>query len=156
MIEKLKNKYLFIDIDGTLAEYRYDDKLYADKDPKIGSQNLNELLFGDLFYQARQLKIMQKLIEQLDPNKIYILGTILTNNEMFQKYKWIEKYYPTIKKENIIFISNTMLKPKVILEYQKHYSIPLENICFIDDRVDVLTEAELNKIKSYHISSFID
>ena len=50
MIEKLKNKYLFIDIDGTLAEYRYDDKLYADKDPKIGSQNLNELLFGDLFY----------------------------------------------------------------------------------------------------------
>mgnify|MGYP002561613695 FL=1 len=105
MIEKLKNKYLFIDIDGTLAEYRYDDKLYADKDPKIGSQNLNELLFGDLFYQARPLKIMQKLIEQLDPNKIYILGTILTNNEMFQKYKWIEKYYPTIKKENIIFKS---------------------------------------------------
>ena len=99
---------------------------------------------------------MQKLIEQLDPNKIYILGTILTNNEMFQKYKWIEKYYPTIKKENIIFISNTMLKPKVILEYQKHCNIPLENICFIDDRVDVLTEAELNKIKSYHISSFID
>ena len=49
-----------------------------------------------------------------------------------------------------------MLKPKVILEYQKHCNITLENICFIDDRADVLTEAELNKIKSYHISSFID
>ena len=29
MFEKLKEKYVFFDIDGTLSEYRYDDILYG-------------------------------------------------------------------------------------------------------------------------------
>ena len=28
MMEKLKDKYVFFDVDGTLLEYRYNDKLY--------------------------------------------------------------------------------------------------------------------------------
>lgn len=28
MIENLKEKYVFFDVDGTLSEYRYKDRLY--------------------------------------------------------------------------------------------------------------------------------
>ena len=156
MIDKLKNKYIFFDIDGTQSEYRNRDCIYNGKCPELRCQTLNDLLFSDLFLTARPLKTMQKIIEQLDSNKIFILGTVLCNNEAKQKYIWLEKYYPSIKKENIIFISSTMLKPDVILEYSKRYNLKLNNIAYVDDILDALRKAEELGITSYHPSSFIE
>lgn len=45
MLNKLQDKYVFFDIDGTLSEYRYKDKLYSDKCPELGCQSLEDLLF---------------------------------------------------------------------------------------------------------------
>lgn len=53
MINKLKNKYVFFDIDGTLSEYRYNDKLYSGGCKEFGCQTLEDLLFNDLFYKTR-------------------------------------------------------------------------------------------------------
>ena len=99
---------------------------------------------------------MQKIISQLDSNKIFILGTVVTNNEVNQKYIWLEKNFPEFKKENIIFISSTMLKPEVILEFTKKYNINLKDVAFIDDRMDVIRKAEELGITSYHPSSFTE
>lgn len=154
MIEKLKNKYVFFDVDGTLSEYRYNDKIYDGGRPELGCQSLEDLLFNDLFYRASPLKTMQKIIQQLDNNKVLILGTIVTNNEIEQKNKWLSDNYSTIKKENIYFINSTMLKPEVILEYCKHYHIDINDVAFVDDRLDVLRKAEELGITSYHPSSF--
>lgn len=156
MLERLKDKYVFFDVDGTLSEYRFNDKLYAGLKPELGCQTLNEFLFGDLFLKARPLKSMQKIISKLDKDKVFILGTIVTNNEINQKYIWIKENYPNVKKENIIFISSTMLKPDVIMEYSKTYKINLEDIVFVDDRLDVLRKAEEMGITAYHPSSFTD
>ena len=103
MIEKLKEKYVFFDIDGTLSEYRYNDRLYGGECPELGCQSLEDLLFNDLYYRARPLKTMQKIIEKLDSDKIFILGAVTTNTEIEQKYKWLAKYYPNIKKRKYIF-----------------------------------------------------
>lgn len=156
MLEKLEGKYVFFDVDGTLSEYRFNDKLYAGLKPELGCQTLNEFLFGDLFLKARPLKSMQKIISKLDKDKVFILGTIVTNNEINQKYIWLKENYPNVKKENIIFISSTMLKPDVIMEYSKTYKINLEDIVFVDDRLDVLRRAEEMGITAYHPSSFTD
>ena len=156
MLERLKDKYVFFDVDGTLSEYRFNDKLYAGLKPELGCQTLNEFLFGDLFLKARPLKSMQKIISKLDKDKVFILGTIVTNNEINQKYIWLKENYPNVKKENIIFISSTMLKPDVIMEYSKTYKINLEDIVFVDDRLDVLRKAEEMGITAYHPSSFTD
>lgn len=156
MLNKLKNKYVFFDVDGTLSEYRYNDKLYAGGCQEFGCQTLEDLLFNNLFYQARPLKNMQKIIEKLDSNKIFILGTIVTNNEIEQKYLWLKENYPNIKKENIIFINSTMLKPEVIIQYCKHFNISTNEVAFVDDRIDVLRKAEELGIKVYHPSSFVE
>ena len=68
---------------------------------------------------------------------MFILGAAATNNEINQKYKWLEKNYPNIKKEHIIFICSTMLKPEVILAYSKKLNIDLNDIVFVDDRTNV-------------------
>ncbi|MEE0699471.1 MAG: HAD family hydrolase [Bacilli bacterium] len=156
MIEKLKDKYVFFDVDGTLSEYRYKDILYGGRCPELGCQSLEDLLFGNLFYRARPLKTMQNIIKNLDSDKIFILGAVTTNNEIEQKYQWLEENYPSIKKENIFFICSTMLKPEVITEYSKHFNIPLNKMVFVDDRLDVLRKAEESGITAYHPSSFTE
>ena len=62
MIEKLKGKYVFFDVDGTLSEYRYNDKLYGGNCSELGSQSLEDILFNNLYYTARPFKTMQKVI----------------------------------------------------------------------------------------------
>lgn len=156
MIDKLKNKYVFFDVDGTLSEYRYNDKLYAGGCPEFGCQSLEDLLFNQLFYEARPLKTMQKVVEALDSTKVFILGTIVTNNEIEQKYVWLKENYPNIKRENIFFISSTMLKPEVIMQWCKHCGINLNEVAFVDDRIDVLRKAEEMGIEAYHPSSFME
>lgn len=156
MLEKLKDKYVFFDIDGTLSEYRYDDQLYGGRCSELGCQSLENLLFSDLFYKARPLKNMQTIIQNLDSNRIFILGALTTNNEMEQKYLWLKENYPNIKKDNVFFICSTMLKPEVIMEVCKHYNLPLELAVFVDDRIDVLRKAEEMGITAYHPSSFVE
>lgn len=156
MLNKLKDKYVFFDLDGTLSEYRYNDKLYGGMSPELGCQSLSDLLFSNLFSKARPLKTMQKIVENLDSNKIFILGTIVTNHEAEQKYEWLDKNYPNIKKDNIIFISSTMMKPNVILEYIKKLNINIKDVVFVDDRLDVLRKSEELGITAYHPSSFME
>lgn len=156
MIEKLKEKYVFFDVDGTLSEYRYDDKLYGGGCSLLGCQSLEDLLFNNLFYKARPLKTMQNIIENLDSDKIFILGAVTTNTEIDQKYLWLNKYFPNIKRENIFFICSTMLKPEVIFEYCKHYNLDIKDVVFVDDRIDVLRKAEEMGIAAYHPSSFTE
>ena len=156
MLKKLKEKYVFFDVDGTLSEYRFNDKLYSGGCPELGCQTLEDLLFSNLFANARPLKNMQSIISQLNSDKIFVLGTIVTNNEINQKYKWLEENYPNIKKENIIFISSTMMKPNVIIEYAKKLDINLQDTVFVDDRLDVLRKAEDLGITAYHPSSFVE
>lgn len=156
MLDKLKDKYVFFDVDGTLSEYRYNDKLYSGGRPELGCQTLEDLLFSNLFSKARPLKTMQKIVSNLDSNRVFVLGTIVTNNEIEQKYTWLKENYPNIKRENICFISSTMLKPDVILEYCKYLNIIKEEVVFVDDRLDVLRKAEELGITAYHPSSFME
>ena len=156
MLEKLKDKYVFFDVDGTLSEYRYNDKLYSGACPELGCQTLEDLLFSNLFSKARPLKTMQKIVSNLESNRVFILGTIVTNNEIEQKYIWLKENYPNIKHENICFISSTMLKPEVILEYCRYLNINKEDVVFVDDRLDVLRKAEELGIIAYHPSSFME
>lgn len=156
MVEKLKDKYIFFDIDGTLSEYRYNDRLYGGGCPELGCQSLEDLLFNDLFYKARPLKTMQRVIKNLDSNKILILGAVTTNTEIDQKYKWLSEHYPNVKRENVFFICSTLLKPEVIIEYCKHYNLDISDVVFVDDRIDVLRKAEEMGITAYHPSSFTE
>ena len=48
---------------------------------------------------------MQNIINDLDADKVFILGAVTTNNEVDQKYIWLKENYPSIKRENIYFIN---------------------------------------------------
>ena len=100
--------------------------------------------------------MIEKLKENLDSNKIFVLGEVTTNAEIDQKYKWLSKHYPNIKRENLFFICSTLLKPKVIIGCCKYYNIDIKQTAFVDDRIDILRKAETLRIDSYHHSSFTE
>ena len=154
MIEKLKDKYVFFDVDGTLAEYRYNDRVNGGND--WGGQTWEDLFFGNVFVSNRPLKTMVKLIEQLDPDRVFVLGAITTNHEIDEKYEWFEKYYPTIKRENVIFVAHPSIKVIALEEYSKKLNIPKEDIVFIDDKLDTLRQTEEAGFTSYHTTSFME
>ena len=127
------------------------------------------VLIGVITIAGFTLKInsANKGIKIEDPGTLYIggitdliispeEGSSITEEEIEQKYKWLAKYYPNIKKENIFFICSTLLKPEVIIEYCKHYNIDIKQTAFVDDRIDVLRKAETLGIDSYHPSSFTE
>lgn len=72
-VRKIKRKVYFFDVDGTLSEYRFKDKLYGGGCPEFGCQSLEDLLFSDLFYRARPLKTMQNIVSKLESEKIYVI-----------------------------------------------------------------------------------
>lgn len=72
MLDKLKNKYVFFDIDGTLSEYKEEDKSYDGKCLELECQSFKNLLFSDLFYRARPSKYIQNIIINLELYKVLV------------------------------------------------------------------------------------
>lgn len=154
MEEILKNKYVFFDLDGTLSEYRFNNHVSGRNE--WGGQTWEELFFGDVFVNNRPLKTMIEFIRKLDCNKVYVLGAITTNHEINEKYEWLQKYYPFIKKENIIFVADSSLKLVALNQYAKKLNIEKKEIVFVDDKHSTIRETEEEGFTSYHITSFIE
>ena len=154
MLSKLKGKYVFLDLDGTLSEYRFNDHISGNNG--FAGQTWEELFFGDVFVSNRPLKTMMKLVESLDSEKVFILGAITTSHEMDEKYEWLKKYYPTIKRENIIFVSNSSYKLVALELYAKRLNVKKKDIVFIDDKHTTLREVEEAGFIAYHTTSFME
>ncbi|MCL2085748.1 hypothetical protein FWH09_02335 [Candidatus Saccharibacteria bacterium] len=154
LVEKIKGRIVFLDLDGTLSEYRYNNHI-SGGDGRRG-QTFEELFFGDVFINSRPLETMVDVVRELDPSRIYVLGAITTNHEIDEKYKWLEKYYPSIKRENVIFIAGSDLKLVAIQQYMNRLGVSKEDIVFIDDKHSTLREVEDAGFTSYHMTSFVD
>lgn len=158
-INIFKDKYLFVDFDGTLCEYRYNNHVSGnsiDKEGRrLGGQSLNELLFDNCFERARPLKTMIDFLMNFNPDRIYILGAIVTFNEIKQKLIWLKSNCPFIREENIIFVADLDLKVDTLKEYSKHLNIPYNKIVLIDDSHSHIRKAEEAGFIAYHTTSFM-
>ena len=67
MFEKLKDKYIFVDIDGTLAEYRFNNHVSA-KDGTTNGQTLEEIK-NHIFLKSRPLKSIINILSMVSKRK---------------------------------------------------------------------------------------
>lgn len=62
MIKALKNKYIYVDIDGTIAEYRFNNHVNA-KDGTTNGQTMKEIK-NHIFLYSRPLKIVIQTLKR--------------------------------------------------------------------------------------------
>lgn len=151
-IKDLNDKYIFGDIDGTLAPYRFNDHV-ADPDGTDNGMSLQEIEEG-VFLNRKPSKHMQNVLKLCNAREHIIISHCRIEKEMQDKHLWIDKYYPMIKERLLLYEDKS--KADTILQYCKKHSIDLQNVIYVDDTISFLRQAERKGIKSYHISSFLD
>ncbi len=151
-IKDLENKYVFWDIDGTLAPYRFNDHV-ADPDGTDNGMSLKEI--GDGIFLTREpSEHMQNVLNTCNAKENIVMGHCQVKKEMEDKQPWLDKYYPMIKERLLVYEDKS--KADTILQYCKMRNISLNDVVYVDDVISFLREAERKGIKSYHISSFLD
>ena len=135
MIKTLKNKYIYVDIDGTLAEYRFNNHVSA-KDGTANGQTMEEI--GNHVFVPEEY--WDNFLEYFDHNNS--LEYKLASNDTY-----IETKYGAIMKG-----SKTRIWDWII----SHNLHKLEETVFIDDVLSYLKQAEEKGVTAYHISSFIE
>lgn len=149
--EDLENKYVFWDIDGTLAAYRFNDHV-SDPDGTDNGMSLKEIKQG-VFLNRKPSILMQNVIKNSNIKENIIIGQCKNQKEMNDKMLWLDRYYPMIKERILIY---DISKADHIINYCKSNNINLKDVVYVDDVLPFLREAERKNIKSYHISSFLD
>ena len=150
--KETQNKYIFWDLDGTLAPYRFNNHI---SDPNGTKNGISEQEIEDgIFLKRKPSRHMQQVLKTCMSKRNIIVGHYLNVKEINDKEKWLNKYYPNIN--DIIWVPMNNSKTEHILSYCNKKDISLDNIIFVDDVIKFLREAEHNKIESWHISSFLD
>lgn len=150
--QELENKYVFWDIDGTLATYRFNGHV-ADPNGTDNGMSLEEIEQG-IFLQRKPSLLMQKVLSECGAKKNIIMGHCHNQKEMDDKTIWLNRYYPMIKER--LLVEEDASKADCIIEYCKKEIIDLKDVIFVDDVIMILREAERKGIESWHISSFLD
>ena len=152
MKQELENKYVFWDIDGTLAAYRFNGHV-ADPNGTDNGMSLEEIEQG-IFLQRKPSLLMQKVLSECGAKKNIVMGHCHNQKEMDDKTIWLNRYYPMIKER--LLVEEDASKADCIIEYCKKEIIDLKDVIFVDDVITILREAERKGIKSWHVSSFLD
>lgn len=147
-----KGKYIFWDIDGTLAPFRFNGHVSDPEGSKYGM--CQKEVENGLFLTRLPSKHMQHVLETSGAKAHIVMGHVLVNKEIEDKHVWLDKHFPCIKERILTFED----KPKfeTIINYCKEHNINLKDVLYIDDVLPYIKEAERNGITSYHISSLLD
>lgn len=90
MVRELSHKYVYVDIDGTLAEYRFNGHVSA-KDGTVNGQTAEETR-NHIFLDSRPLKTVINTIKAAKTNGVWICGSTSSPIEVIDKHKWLKKY----------------------------------------------------------------
>lgn len=150
--EELVGKYIYWDIDGTLAPYRFNDHI-ADPEGTNNGMSLKEIDDG-VFLLREPSKLMQKVVKACGAKENIIMGHCQVEKEITDKQIWLDRHYPMIKERLLVFEDKS--KADTILEHSTKRGISINEIVYVDDVIPFLREAERKGIRSLHISSFLD
>lgn len=182
MVKTLKNKYIYVDIDGTLAEYRFNNHVSA-KDGTTNGQTMEEIK-NHVFLHSRPLKAVIKTLKKARKRGIWICSAIISPIELEDKVVWLNKHCLDIEFNGYFWFvpeeywdtflnyfncgkndCDIVTQYGVIIKGSKnnmwdwivnHNFHKLEETVFIDDVLPYLKQAEEKGVTAYHISSFIE
>jgi predicted kinase len=146
-ISYFSNKNIFVDMDGTIAEYQ---DLIVDEYGNIDF--VNHQVFS---YAKPVMEVINKLEELSKTSNIHILSASPNSICNAEKIEWVNKYLPFIKNENIYFAGNRLFKHVLLEHLLKKLKIHPKDCTMIDDDHVVISNMKLLNIRTVHPSKFL-
>lgn len=132
-------KVVFIDMDGTIADLNFDT-------------HVKDIYEPGFFLNKKPSTTIINAIRNVfsDYDKIILSASPSTECSM-EKIKWLEKWFPEIKPNDMIFI-NYPRENKIdkLLNICRFKNLDPRNVILIDDSLDILREGNSRGIKSIH------
>lgn len=156
MISKLKGNIVFFDFDGVLGTYQAtSDKVHINEDEYVK----RHIYPVDPFEYTVAPESMKRIVQELNPDKTFVLSLMASTFELRNKERFISSNYPSIKTDNILFVSSNPYK-RLVMEalYESRYigKYSKQQLILVDDTLEVLKDVESAGFRCYHISSFLE
>lgn len=140
------NKYIMLDMDGTIASYtsniRYDMNDNAD------------FVNGEAFLHLRPVNhIIDFVKENYDMQDVYICTAVANNIVWEEKNKWLDEHFPEIPKANRLFVGNKDWKWVFVKQFAEHKGWKLNEVTLIDDYHPTIKKCRANNINCLHPSN---
>lgn len=144
-VDYFTNKYLLLDMDGTIAAYGKS---------KIDEDGNTDFVNCERFLHCQPVPHIIEFIKQhYDMNNVYIVTACANSIAWDEKLKWIDEYFPEIPNDHRMFVGNKDYKHVFI----KHLAIKnkwnLNEICLIDDFHDTIRKCTALGINAIHPSN---
>lgn len=136
-------KYVFIDMDGTIAEWGYPDGRISGEykfGDYIGKQPINDVI-AEIF----------NLFSNSEEYIVFVVSAVPNTKAIMEKNAWLNQFF-MVPYENRIFIQQGEDKVEIIDFYLKQVMgvEPKGNAILIDDKKEWLVEAEGYGMEVYH------
>lgn len=143
----LENKdtiYIF-DVDGTLTDFNYDGRAFAEQIERPTD-----------YKQIRPLKTLQEFISKLNMDNVYSCSRSIFLEERQSKTEFLVENY-NIKPENIFYVYHNDDKIDIIKKIWKKTGVNSELILVVEDNPSILDRITLEtNFSNIHISYFIE
>ena len=141
-------KYVFIDMDGTIAEWGYPDGRIS-----------GEYKFGDYIGKQPINDVIAEIYNRFNDPKEYsvlVISAVPNTKAIIEKNAWLNNFF-VVPYENRIFIQKNEDKVDIIDFYLRQVIgiEPKGNTILIDDKKEWLTKAEDYGIEVYHPTKII-
>ena len=182
LVRALYDKYVYINIDGTLAEYHYNNHVSAKDGSGCGVRidEINE----HVYLNSRPLESVIKVLSKSYPRRVSVYSTAISLVEVSDKIEWLQRNCQNIPIQNYLWFVPKMHwkklceefgvstfaiafkhplgyvacgNPTRVIEYiNSAYEHHVSDAVILDSNPEYLQFAEDRGATAYHVSSFMD
>lgn len=144
-INYFNNKYLFLDMDGTICSY---SDVCKDIDGNIDFVN------GELFKYLTPVEyILNFVTTYYDMNNVYILTACPNSIALEEKKEWLQENFPQLKLKNFYFVGNKDYKHVFLKHLMLKLKMKPNDVCMIDDNYSILDKMRSIGVNAIHPSN---
>lgn len=156
------SKVIVFDVDGVLSQpmYEVDGRLVQGTDSLDADAELSWIKYclehEDSYEYCKAPLVMQNLVSMYSKTKdLYVLTAECSSFALYDKIRFLKKYYGNVFEGKIHFVSKSSLKVPVLVEMAKYLEIEPSDIVLIEDTFQTCISACDKGINAIHISHFM-
>lgn len=154
----LVNDIVVFDMDGVLSKYEFGEE-------KIKIMDLKDWvrmnMKRDMYFHTPKTTLFDELIDEKNPLTVFVLSVAGSSFEQHGKLHFLERNYPFIEQDNVIFVADKSLKVAVMEEMRLAFDNMGKQdtrLVLIEDNVSVMQDIESlhnEKLRCFLVSDFI-